>query len=251
MENVGFIFTRHVNSQETGKYWMECYNCIRKFYPENEIFIIDDNSNYDFILEDDENLVMSNNCTIIKSEYFQRGEILSYYYFYKYRPFEKAIIIHDSVFLNSHFDCNAIREINSVKFLWHFDKERTKYDEMLQIISLFNHLKLKDHLWHFYNMREMWNGCFGVQSVITYQFLEMIETKYGLFELLNYVTNRSYRMSVERIFAVLCTIEKPELVNDSSLFGDIYTYTNMGYSFQDYLSSRGRDLPIIKVWTGR
>ena len=35
---------RHVNNTETNKYWIHCYNCIRKYYPENKILIIDDNS---------------------------------------------------------------------------------------------------------------------------------------------------------------------------------------------------------------
>jgi hypothetical protein len=212
------------------------------------IMIIDDNSNSEYISEEEDNAL--DNCLIVKSEFHQRGELLSYYYFYKYRPFEKAIIIHDSVFFNAFL--KGVEQIKDVKFLWHFDKERTVYDELDPIIVLFNYLKNKDELWMFYNNRDSWNGCFGVQSMITYDFLEKLENKYGLFNLLNYITNRSFRMAMERIFAVLCTFEKPELINNSSIFGDIYNYSTMNYNFQDYLNNKGSNqLPLIKVWTGR
>ena len=74
MSNIGFIILRHVNNETTNKYWLHCYNCIREHYPENSILIIDDNSNYNFITN--EQLYKTN---IINSEYPGRGELLTYY----------------------------------------------------------------------------------------------------------------------------------------------------------------------------
>ena len=51
--SLGFIVLRHVNSELSDKYWIKCYDCIRKHYPENEIIIIDDNSNLVFITDKD------------------------------------------------------------------------------------------------------------------------------------------------------------------------------------------------------
>ena len=51
MAKIGFIILRHVNDELTNKYWNHCYNCIRKYYPENNILIIDDNSKYEYISE--------------------------------------------------------------------------------------------------------------------------------------------------------------------------------------------------------
>jgi hypothetical protein len=48
---VGFIILRHVNNDVTNNYWNKCYDCIRKYYPENFILIIDDNSNYTYVKE--------------------------------------------------------------------------------------------------------------------------------------------------------------------------------------------------------
>ena len=47
-EQLGFIITRHINSETTSKYWIECYQRIRAFYRE-PIIIIDDNSNPEFL----------------------------------------------------------------------------------------------------------------------------------------------------------------------------------------------------------
>jgi hypothetical protein len=90
----GFIILRHVKDDITNTYWLRCYNCIRKYYPENMIIIIDDNSNYDYITNID-----LYKTKIIKSEYHGRGELLPYYYYLHNKFFDKAIILHDSMFI--------------------------------------------------------------------------------------------------------------------------------------------------------
>jgi hypothetical protein len=100
--NIGFIILRHVNNNLSNQYWIYNYNCIRKYYPNNEIIIIDDNSNYQFIKE-----INLYKTTIIKSEYPGRGELLPYIYYLKYKLFDTAVIIHDSVFINKYIDFNV------------------------------------------------------------------------------------------------------------------------------------------------
>ena len=39
-----------ISSLKTNKFWNEAYNCIRKYYPTVPIMIIDDNSNYDYVI---------------------------------------------------------------------------------------------------------------------------------------------------------------------------------------------------------
>ena len=74
--NLSFFIVRHVTNIETGYYWQLCYKKIREFYPENQIYIIDDNSpfkpNYSIDLY---------KCSIMQSEFPKRGELLTYYYF--------------------------------------------------------------------------------------------------------------------------------------------------------------------------
>ena len=74
--SLGFIILRHVNSSITNTYWIKCYNSIRHFYPENNILIIDDNSDPEFLTH---KILYKTN--IINSEFTKRGEVLPYYYF--------------------------------------------------------------------------------------------------------------------------------------------------------------------------
>ena len=42
MNNFGFIITRHVNSENTNRYWNHSIKLLRFFYPNKKIVIIDD-----------------------------------------------------------------------------------------------------------------------------------------------------------------------------------------------------------------
>lgn len=87
IKSFGFIILRHVNNHLTNKYWIHCYDCIRKVYSSITIIIIDDNSNYEFITHKE-----MYNTHIIKSEYPGRGELLPYYYYLHNMLFDKAIL---------------------------------------------------------------------------------------------------------------------------------------------------------------
>ena len=47
--DLGFIILRCVKTEKSVDMWIHCYDCIRKYYPENKILIIDDNSDYKLI----------------------------------------------------------------------------------------------------------------------------------------------------------------------------------------------------------
>ncbi len=244
IDDYGFIILRHVNSETTNKYWIECYNCIRKYY-NNKIIIIDDNSDYNFIKYDLELL----NCDVIRSEYTQRGELLGYYYFHKFHYFNKAIIIHDSTFINKYIDFSSMTE--KIKYLWHFTHDWDNEDEELFLLNIFNNNELKN----IYYDKKNWHGCYGLQSVIDYDFLNNLVNKYNLFILLDVVKNRSLRMNLERIFSVLCTNEYENLKNNPSIYGIIHHYIHWGYTFDSYLKDKDKNnldyYDLIKVWTGR
>ena len=245
INNYGFIIIRHVNSERTNKYWIESYKSIRRFY-NNKIVIIDDNSNYLYIKCNESEFF---NCEFIQSEYNGRGEILGYYYLYKNKLFEKAVVIHDSVFINSYIDFN---KFNNIKFIWHFTHN---WDNETEELNLLDKIENNNSLRDIYNDKNKWVGCFGVQSVIDYNFLEKIVLKYNIFSLLIHITNRSIRMNFERIFPLVCFAEDNELIKNPSLFGIIHHYIHWGYTFENYLADKENNsndrFPIIKVWTGR
>ena len=115
-----FFVVRHVNNELTNEYWLESCAKINQYYPNKNIFIIDDNSNPEFIKQTRE----LKNITIINSEFTKgKGELLPYYYFHKLKQEKKltethAIMFHDSMFLNSNMFNNANMPTN-VNFLWH------------------------------------------------------------------------------------------------------------------------------------
>ena len=258
-ENLGFIITRNVISEKTNEYWQECYNCIRKYY-NNLIIIIDDNSNPEFIQTE----INLENCYIIKSEFNGIGEILGYYYYYKYNFFKKAVIIHDSVFINKKINFDLVENI---KFIWHFTHEwDTENDEIKLLNNILNYNNDNNdnndnnennenqQILNFYN-EKTWMGCFGIQSVISHTFLQLIFEKYKLYNLIYIIKNRIDRMNLERIFGLICTFENKNLILNPSFYGKIHHYIHWGYTFDMYLNDKSKNnldkYDIIKVWSGR
>jgi hypothetical protein len=249
--SIGFIILRHVNNETTDKYWIECYNCIRKFYPDNKIMIVDDNSNYDFI----SNIELVNT-VIINSEYIGRGEILPYYYFFENKLFDRAVILHDSTFIQQFIDFGP----DNI-FLWEFEHycdepiNEINLIEKLNISSdnkLLNNIAQIDTILKLYSSKHLWVGCFGAMSVISHDYLSLLNNKYNLLNLVHHIKCRNDRMNFERVFAVLFTLEK-NIINKASIYGIIHKYCKWNYKYQQYILDKHNNikLPIVKVWSGR
>lgn len=230
--SLGFIILRHVNNEETNKYWILCYKCIRKYYPENKILIIDDNSDYNFITNEKLYKVL-----ILNSDYPKRGELLPYYYYLHNKLFDSAIIIHDSVFINKHIDLS----VNKYKLLWEFEHDWDQIEDETRMIDKFNDLELKQ----FYENKDLWKGCYGGMSIITHDYLVFINDKYDISKLLDCVLNRYNRISFERVIG--CLLQKNS--DKETLFGNIHKYCRWGIPFKD--KDQYNNLPFIKVWTWR
>ena len=229
----GFIILRHVIDELTNNYWNYCYQCIRKYYPEYCILIIDDNSNYEYIKEQQTLYKI----IVIKSEYYGRGELLPYYYYLHNKLFDVAVIIHDSVFINAHIDTN----VSKYKLLWEFEHHSDQIEDETIMINLFNDKELLD----FYENKNLWKGCFGGMSIITHNYLTFINDKYDISKLLNVITTRYNRCSFERIIA--CLLQKHG--KKEVLLGNITYYCKWGINFNE--KDNFLHLPVIKVWTGR
>ena len=234
MDDLGFIILRHVNNKITNRYWIRCYECIRFYYPENSIIIVDDNSDYNFITKKD-----LYKTTIIDSEYPKRGELLPYYYYLHNRLFDVAVILHDSVFINKYIDMS----VDKYKILWGFNHNWDHTADELNMINVFNDLELTQ----FYKNKHLWKGCYGGMSIIKYDYLSYINNKYDISKLLNLVLNRYNRESFERVIG--CILQKHG--EHKSLLGDINKYCPWGLSFNDINKEKYKDLPLLKCWTGR
>jgi hypothetical protein len=252
-QRYGFVMLRHVHSEETNKYWIESYKSIRKYY-DHKIVIIDDNSDYAFVKNDgiDESEIV--NCTVIQSEYPARGEILGYYYYYVHHFFEKAVILHDSAFINQYIDFD---QYDKIKFIWHFDRQWfSQPDETFLLENITN--PGDEPLARHYDNPYIC-GIFGLQSVVSHAFLTTLEQKYKIFDLLEHITCRNERMNLERVFAIVAIDEYNDIIHQPSILGPIHTYIyrSFTYSFGQYIHDKEHDkemldrLPIVKVWSGR
>ena len=229
---VGFIILRSVRNAETNKYWINSYECIRQFYPDNHILIIDDNSVSEHLTD-----YPTHTITYIKSEYPGRGELLPYYYYLKNKLFDTAVILHDSVFLNKPINL----DVSGYKFLWDFEHNWDQIEDETRILDVFNDA----HISEFHKRKSLWKGCFGGMSIITHEYLTMINSKYDLSLLLPLILTRYNRCSFERVIAVLLQYHSDE----KSLLGDIHKYCPLCVRYND--KNKYSHLPITKVWTGR
>jgi hypothetical protein len=245
-----------VNSEQTNFYWNRSVQLIQRLYPSKPIVIIDDNSDYTYVKGD----VEYTNVKVIQSEFTKRGELLPYCYYLKYKFFQNAVIVHDSVFFHRRIMFEKLIGEKVVP-LWHFLSDQENIDNIRRISS---YLKNNGVITSKFiptsvpmmglNM-DKWIGCFGIQSFINLQFLEHLENKYHFTNLINVVHNRLDRCSLERIFGIMFSVENQKLLKKRpSIFGNIMKYQTWGYSINDYINdSKKKQLPVgvVKVWTGR
>lgn len=255
MDKYGFIITRHVNSDKTNKYWNQCVKLIRTFYPLKQIIIIDDNSNQQFVSTDHQ----YTNLTVIQSEYPGRGELLPYIYFLKYKWFSNAVIIHDSVFIHRRIPFETINM--PVLPLWHHEYDKENVNNLLRISSVLtnNYTIIQNIKGSEINVLGLPKSkdilCFGVQCYINLNFLELLENKYKITNLVNVVKNRTDRCGLERVLGILFCKECYKLEKVKSLFGDILRKKlAFKYTYDNYLNDVKNGIvkyPFVKVWTGR
>ena len=237
----GFIILRHVSTPSHDKLWRECYRCIRNIYPKHLIIIIDDNSNYRYITNQD----LLTDTIIIDSIYKRRGELLPYLYYAENNWFSKAIILHDSVFLQKPLD---IQNVKYYQYLWEFDSRHANQplDQEIMINALENNRRVR----YIHRRHKLWKGCFGGMAVIDYKYIHDIHNRYNLKNLTTYINNRYNRQSFERVIScILCSRRR----NQPSMFGNILHFCQWGITMDQYERFyKGRvSLPIIKVWSSR
>jgi len=236
---------RHVCSERTNAYWKESYHCIRTWYPTAHILIIDDSSHRDYLKED----IVLSHCTVIyDTTHKGSAELLPYYYFHLLYPFDTAVILHDSTFIQRPIDF-TLEEGESCRFLWSFQHWFDE-DIVTAIEEVLTALPSGPALLERYHQKTEWNGCFGVMSVIQWNFLDHIQRTEDLFaRFFPIITTRHYRHALERCMAVLLTHYFPTI--KPSMYGDIHQYIKWGITFEEYQAKDWINYPIMKVWTAR
>jgi hypothetical protein len=244
---LGFIIIRHVSNNASDHFWKECYNCIRKLY-DNPILIVDDSSNRAFLTE---NIRLVNAQVVYDTSHKAAAEFLSYFYFHQLRPFDSAVVLMDSVFLQSRLKISA----EPVQFLWTFQHT---WDEAYDINGMIVNLPHGKELVALNGQKHKWNGCFGMMSIIQWEALDRMNQRYRLWDLLlPKVASRPDRMAMERILGILaCHFFGRQAM--ATVLGDIHAYytahghTPFGVSWLDYANNpKLKLLPAVKIWSGR
>jgi len=240
---LGFIILRNVYNTITNEYWIECFRCIRKFYPNNRVLIIDDSSDKQFVTNE-----VLNNTMIIESEFRKRGEFLPYYYYLRTKFCEKVVILHDSMYIKKYI--NFYDTVDDYNFLIYFDlfyiNDSACYQSQLNLLRALNNKNLNI----FYNKKEkgLWDGCFGSMTAISYNFLKQIDEEFRLIQMIPYITTRVERCAFERIIGCMLQYK----CKKSSLFGHVNTICDWSLDFDKYKQNMyDSKKPIIKVFTGR
>lgn len=244
-EKLGFIVLRHVNSHRTNKYWIECCRRIRKYYPTNRIIIIDDNSNEEYLGE-----ANFDNVRVIKSEYPGRAEILPYYYYLDNREFERAVIVHDSVFLNAPLPIPDVPHCS----LWAAPEHCA--DQAMRLASEALNPEQAAALSAAAGA-DNWRSCFGCMCIITHDCLRDLNDRYPLESFMRPLwerrcPGRTARIQFEQTMG--CMLQSVAHC-PRPLVGDIREWCSGqgvpygGIAFED-LEAHSSAL-LVKVWTGR
>ena len=207
------------------------YNSIRKYY-NNKIVIIDDNSDLKFLTSID-----MINTSIINSEHSRRGELLPYYYYITSKFFSRAVILHDSMEIVKYYDFMNIPNYKNYTRLFSFSNAAYMIDiEYFKEMS--NYIKDGGNLYkyHVNNIKNL-VGCFGVCYVIDYDFLQHIQYKYNITNLIKFVDSRKKRMTLERFLSCLFEYDKGKsFITRIDIFGDIHK--NTGANIKKYYYGR-------------
>ena len=147
--------------------------------------------------------------------------------------------------------------------LWHHDYDEENVHNINRLASALrnNHTLLRkiakrnDLVLSLKGSNNSFNLCFGCQCYIKLKFLELLENKYHISNLVNVVHNRTDRCSLERVFGLLFCQEYPKLLIFKSLFGDIMRQPRaFSYTYDEYSNDLSKKIiihPFVKVWTGR
>ena len=244
MEEFSFFITACILNEKQNFILNECIKNIRKNFANINypIYIIDDikdnETNYINISSE-----YKQNIHILKSEFKQAGEPLFLYYYHKLRPSKKAIYVHDTFLITKPIKKDILENITNIKFLLEFNSDihlKEQYDFL-------NKLNKKDELIKLSKSFE-WVGCFGGCCIITIDYLDHLQNKYNILNIIDSFKTRQDRYSYEIILGIIVCHDLNTMTN-LSIYGDFeenyikYNYAHVNY--EHYLNNG--NLPFYKI----
>lgn len=220
---IGFIIPSYVATWDHLNVLKQALSRIRQYH-DYPIVIINDHSPVDL------NPLMNqfSNVRIELSLRKARGEMNPYLHYYQNRYFDIAIVIQDSMLIKKKLE--NVEQVSDIKFLRYFICNRsacnitpepaTAYNIQNNIYhhgDLIMHLVTKienknksfyDFCADLYYQKMEWIGCYGMQSIITWDFLNEMQLKTNVLDILDFMKDRRDRMAMEAIFAFACLYAK-------------------------------------------
>lgn len=238
-KNFGFIIPSCLHTNEHLSALDKCIDSIRTFHNNVRIVIILDHTSkiniqgryrYNVIIEKDTPKVPA--------------DMLTYHFYHIKRYFPYAIILQDSMYLKKPFDIEGVKNI---QYLWHFtnhrvhwttinepktqsnvDKGIVTHDDLIKhCFTTFKEQGFIDYCKEYNENKNRWSGCFGCLSIISNDFLDILEWKTGITEIMMNMKTYRMRKAMESIFALACQYTMGKEIHESygGLFCDGISYT--------------------------
>lgn len=243
MENeLGFIIPSYCDSDLHLTQLNKCIQSIRKFHPNEKIIIIDDYSTVNI----DDVAKKFDNISVVLSPSKGAGDMVTYKVFRDNHVFEKAVIIQDSMNIERRID--KIESLDKIQYLWYFTNHRVHWtgieepqneynvahniknhdDLVLHCIDVFvKKEEFKKFAKDMYHQKDKWSGCFGCLSVVNYSFLEELNNKTDIIDILPMMNNNRLRRAAESVFALACLYVLGQEVFEKAYDGIYYDGINI------------------------
>jgi hypothetical protein len=220
-KSIGFIIPTYLVNEQQYKILSRNIELIHQHHHQSKIVLIDDNSPYSYTFEHNPLLL------VVKALNKTAGEVHAYWYWYHWKWFDHAIILHDCCEIH----CNIPYIESGVKYLWFFDNHRewenVILDDDIKTANIKTHLdeivvlikchpdkecaeKMLETLLHHSNL---FICCWGLMSIMSYDFLVETQKKTKWLDLYPFIKGRRNRMAMETIFSIVCylTLDVEEL----------------------------------------
>lgn len=236
--SITFIVPTCIQSQIHENQLIRCLTSIRKFYPTENIIVIDDspnpNPNPNPNLNDYTNeyqkrdiLTIVNNLfsgiTVVLSLNRGSGELQTFYHILNTSTTEYNITMQDSLILEDKIELPI--NFNNIQFAFHFTSHRLFWDTIQEpqtdyniknnikshtdllidiLLTRFSDKNFQKYGIHMLYNKHLWVGYFGCSCIVKKSFIRMLELELGFVDVFNSFTTRRERCAAESIFTLLC-----------------------------------------------
>jgi hypothetical protein len=251
-EEFAFIITSKVTTITNCNLLLECIRHIRILYPDNVIYLINDNSNTKLFPYEE---LLDYNVELIDSIVKNGGEINPYLFILDPRcKYDRLFYIHDSVIIKKELN-EILSSRNDFIPIWYSDKYLwndifipSNMDILNNMIFYGNNNITLHNLLRICKNTNNFLVTFGAMALFNKTFVEYMRDNTNFFSIVEQFKNRNNRCLFERILTcVYITMNKQICTN--YICGDINNHPLAFKNTDIYINNY--DNYFVKVWQGR